>query len=77
MKTLNTRQVPAAIKRGELQQYMPGGKVLCSICRAKLGDTESPRFWAKGDKVFCSKPGKCNKQVVPLPVFGDVELNLK
>ena len=76
MKALTTRQVPAAIKRGELHDPTPGGKVLCSLCRAELGDTESPRFWSKGDTVFCDKPGSYHGWTLALPVFGDIELDL-
>lgn len=56
MEYISTRQVAARIRVGTLPERSDGGKVRCA-CHPEMenfGDTESLRYWSKGDLISCA-----------------------
>lgn len=64
LEHISTRQVAARIRTGRLPEHSPGGIVRCACHpdrpaglyqgHAVECDTESLRFWSKGDLIGCS-----------------------
>ncbi len=71
MEILSTKQVGQRIRRGTLPEYSDGGFVSCACHNSPTGgQTESLRFWSKGDKVGCSINGNMADALAVFPAIG-------